>query len=485
MGSSEKAFRVLVVDDEESLREVLTIMLHREGYLVEAAQDGEQAIKRIRESHFDLVISDIKMPKVSGLKLLSYLNEHSPETLVIMITAFSSTDDAVEAMKQGAYDYISKPFQNEEIRLIVRNALEKQALKQENLALKRELGERFSFGKLIGKSKRMQELYSLIERVAGSTASILVTGESGTGKELVAKAIHYNSTRRERPFVPINCGAIAENLLESELFGHEKGSFTGAVQQKQGLFEVANGGTLFLDEIGELPISMQVKLLRVLQEGEIRRVGGTKDIPVDVRVVAATNKQLDQEVAEGHFREDLFFRLNVIPCVNGVRTFLFLRSISRRSLLETGRTSTNNSCACWLTMPGRAMCANSKMLLSAAPYSAAGSSTSRCFRSRCAGRLRPHRVTSKDFPRKGWISMLFWGISRSVCCWRHWSVVRGCAKRRLCCSGLPFVRSVIAWPNTDLVTKMVRRSRVNNALLSCSGAQKDFNGRVTRGGSIY
>ena len=312
MNGGDKNFRVLVVDDEESLREVLTIMLHREGYLVEAAQDGEQAIKRLRENNFDLVISDIKMPKVSGLELLSYIKEHQPETLVVMITAFSSTDDAVEAMKQGAYDYITKPFQNEEIRLIVRNALEKHALKEENLALKRELGERFSFGKLIGKSKRMQELYSLIERVAGSTASILVTGESGTGKELVAKAIHYNSPRRERPFVPINCGAIAENLLESELFGHEKGSFTGAVQQKQGLFEVAHGGTLFLDEIGELPISMQVKLLRVLQEGEIRRVGGTKDIPVDVRMVAATNKRLDQEVAAGHFREDLFFRLNVI-----------------------------------------------------------------------------------------------------------------------------------------------------------------------------
>jgi len=312
MSRSEKTSSVLIVDDEESLREVLTIMLHREGYLVEAAQDGEQAIKRLKESRFDLVISDIKMPKVSGLELLGYIKENSPETLVIMITAFSSTDDAVEAMKQGAYDYITKPFQNEEIRLIVRNALEKQALKQENQALKRELGERFSFGKLVGKSKQMQDLYSLIERVAGSTASILVTGESGTGKELVAKAIHYNSLRRESPFVPINCGAIAENLLESELFGHEKGSFTGAVQQKQGLFEVAHGGTLFLDEIGELPVSMQVKLLRVLQEGEIRRVGGTKDIPVDVRMVAATNKQLDQEVAVGHFREDLFFRLNVI-----------------------------------------------------------------------------------------------------------------------------------------------------------------------------
>jgi len=304
--------RILVVDDEESLREVLTIMLHREGYQVESAANGEQAALRLNENRFDLVISDIKMPKLNGMELLRQIKERYPETLVLMITAFSSTDEAVEAMKQGAYDYITKPFQNEEIRLIVRNALERASLQKENQALKRELGERFSFHNIVGKSKRIRDVFDLIERVAGAKTSILVTGESGTGKELVARAIHFNSPRRERPIVAINCGAIPENLLESELFGHEKGAFTGATQAKPGLFEVAHGGTLFLDEVGELPTSMQVKLLRVLQEQEIRRVGGTRDIGVDVRLVAATNKDLEAEVEGGRFREDLFYRLNVI-----------------------------------------------------------------------------------------------------------------------------------------------------------------------------
>ncbi len=305
-------YRILVVDDEESLREVLTIMLHREGYRVEAAADGAQAVARLKEQTFDLVISDIKMPRLSGFELLAHVKERAPETMVLMITAFSSTEEAVQAMKEGAYDYITKPFKNEEIRLIIRNALERKTLRQENLALKKELGKRYSFGSLIGKSKRMQEVYDLIQKVAGSKANILVTGESGTGKELVAKAIHFNSPRRDQAFIPINCGAIPENLLESELFGHEKGSFTGATQQKPGMFEVASGGTLFLDEIGELPAMMQVKLLRVIQERELRRVGGTKNLPVDVRLIAATNKNFEQEVAEGRFREDLFYRLNVI-----------------------------------------------------------------------------------------------------------------------------------------------------------------------------
>lgn len=309
---NQSEYRILVVDDEESLREVLTIMLHREGYQVESAVDGEQALLRLRETHFDLVISDIQMPRLDGLQLLSQVKEQCPETQVLMITAFSSTEEAVEAMKQGAYDYIVKPFKNEEIRLVVRNALERSRLQQENRALKKELGERFSFHNLIGKSKRMQEIYSLIERVAAAKTSILVTGESGTGKELVARAIHYNSPRQDKPFVAINCGAIPENLLESELFGHEKGAFTGASQAKQGMFEIAHGGTLFLDEIGELPMAMQVKLLRVLQEQEIRRIGGTRDFSVDVRLVAATNKDLGEEVQRGGFREDLYYRLNVI-----------------------------------------------------------------------------------------------------------------------------------------------------------------------------
>ncbi|KIH76911.1 two component, sigma54 specific, transcriptional regulator, Fis family [Geoalkalibacter ferrihydriticus] len=309
---ANKDFRILVVDDEESLREVLTIMLHREGYRVDAAADGAQALACLNDKTYDLIISDIKMPRVTGFELLKHVRETAPETVMIMITAFSSTEEAVEAMKQGAYDYITKPFKNEEIRLIVRNALERRALRQESRQTKNEGPQRKAFANLIGQSRPMQELYDLIEKVADTRVNVLITGESGTGKEVVAKAIHYNSDRRDMPFIPINCGAIPENLLESELFGHEKGSFTGAVSQKPGLFEVANLGTLFLDEIGELPPMMQVKLLRVIQEREFRRVGGTKNIRCDVRVIAATNKDLEGEVKIGAFREDLFYRLNVI-----------------------------------------------------------------------------------------------------------------------------------------------------------------------------
>lgn len=312
MSVAENNYRILLADDEESLREFLAIMLRREGYVVECAADGAQALSALREGGFDLVISDIKMPRASGFDVLAYVREYCPEVVVVMVTAFSSTEEAVEAMKLGAYDYITKPFKNEEIRLIIRNALERKVLRQENLELKRELGQRYAFGNLIGKSKRMQEVFDLIGKVAESRVNVLLTGESGTGKEVVAKAIHFNGERRDKPFIAVNCGAIPENLLESELFGHEKGAFTGAVLQKAGLFEVANGGTLFLDEIGELPASMQVKLLRALQEREVRRVGGTKNLPVDVRLIAATNKDLAGEVAAGRFREDLFYRLNVI-----------------------------------------------------------------------------------------------------------------------------------------------------------------------------
>ena len=312
MTSKVKKPRILIVDDESSLREVLSIMLHREGYQVDTAIDGAQAAARLRDHSYDLVISDIKMPRMNGLELLRHIKERTPETVVLMITAFSTSDEAVEAMKQGAFDYITKPFRNEEIRLIVKNALERRELRQENLALKEELGKRYSFEGLIGKSKAMQDVITLIRKVAASPVKILITGESGTGKELVARAIHYQSERREQPFVPINCGAIPENLLESELFGHEKGSFTGAVKQKDGLFETAAGGTIFLDEIGELPQLMQVKLLRVLQENEFRRVGGTKPIKVDVRVIAATNRRLEDAVVDGSFREDLYYRFNVI-----------------------------------------------------------------------------------------------------------------------------------------------------------------------------
>jgi len=312
MSINPKPHRILIVDDEESLREFLSIMLHREGYQVDTAVDGAQAAAHLRDHAYDLVISDIKMPRMSGLELLRHIKERAPETVVLMVTAFSTTEEAVEAMKQGAYDYITKPFKNEEIRLIVKNALERRELRQENLALKEELGKRYSFEGLVGKSKAMQDVITLIRKVAASPVKVLITGESGTGKELVARAIHYQSDRRDQPFVPINCGAIPENLLESELFGHEKGSFTGAIKQKEGLFETAAGGTLFLDEIGELPMLMQVKLLRVLQESEFRRVGGTKALRADVRVIAATNRSLEGAVAAGTFREDLYYRFNVI-----------------------------------------------------------------------------------------------------------------------------------------------------------------------------
>ena len=312
--NQEQRPRILIVDDEESMREFLSIMLHSDGYQVDAVGDGQQAVERLRSCAYDLIISDIKMPRMTGFELLTHVRQRFPDTAMIMITAFSTTEEAVEAMKNGAYDYIIKPFKNDEIRLVVQNALERRSLRRENQELKKELGKRYSFCSLIGKSKGMQEIYTLIEKVAVSKANVMIFGESGTGKELVARAIHYNSDRRDKPIIPINCGAIPENLLESELFGHEKGSFTGAVQQKAGLFEVANGGTLFLDEIGELPPMMQVKLLRVLQEREFRRVGGTKDVKVDVRVVTATNKDLAEAVAKGTFREDLYYRLNVI-CV--------------------------------------------------------------------------------------------------------------------------------------------------------------------------
>ncbi|OEU48170.1 MAG: Fis family transcriptional regulator, partial [Desulfuromonadales bacterium C00003096] len=309
---TKEKYTILVVDDEESMREFLSIMLHREGYAVDAAFDGAQAVARLKEHSYDLVISDIKMPRLDGFGVLDYITESCPDTAIIMITAFSTAQQAVDAMKKGAYDYITKPFNNEEIRLIVKNALERKELRRENIELKKELGQRYSFANLIGKSRAMQQVYHFIEKVADSKANVLITGESGTGKELVAKAIHYNSRRKDQPFVAINCGAIPENLLESELFGHEKGSFTGASQQKSGLFEVADGGTVFLDEIAELPTMMQVKLLRVLQEHEFRRVGGTKDIKVDVRLVAATNKNLENMVSAETFREDLYYRLNVI-----------------------------------------------------------------------------------------------------------------------------------------------------------------------------
>jgi len=304
--------KILVVDDEQSMREFLGILLEREGYQVDLAESAEAALTRLEAASYDLVLSDVKMPGMDGLTLLARVREMSRDTAVIMVTAFSTAEQAVEAMKLGAYDYIAKPFNVEEIKIIVRNALDRRSLTRENLRLKEEVQGRYSFSGLIGKSKKMRDVYTLIEKVAASTANILIFGESGTGKELAAKAVHYNSPRRDKPFVAVNCGAIPETLIESELFGHKKGAFTGAVADRPGLFEQAEGGTLFLDEIGEVPLQLQAKLLRVIQEREFRRVGGTEAMKADVRLVAASNRDLEEQVKEGNFREDLFYRLNVV-----------------------------------------------------------------------------------------------------------------------------------------------------------------------------
>lgn len=305
--------KILVVDDEQSLREVLSIMLKRAGYAVTSVSDGEAAIEQLQKEIFDLVITDLRMPKVDGMEVLRAVKSASPETVVLIITAFATADSAVEAMKQGAYDYLTKPFQVDEVQLIIRNALEKRRLTTENILLKREMASQSSFAQLVGQSEAMQKVFDVVKKVADSKSNVLICGESGTGKELVARAIHYNSARSPMPFVAVNCSAVPETLLESELFGHMKGSFTGAISNKAGLFEVANGGTIFLDEIGDTTPTIQVKLLRVIQEREFRRVGGMQDIKVDVRIVAATNKDLEKAVADGSFREDLYYRLDVIP----------------------------------------------------------------------------------------------------------------------------------------------------------------------------
>jgi DNA-binding NtrC family response regulator len=304
--------RVLIVDDEKGMRDFLSIMLKKEGYTVSTAESEMKASDRISRGEFDLVISDISMPGRSGLDLLKQAKETSPDTPIIMITAYASTESAVEALKLGASDYIIKPFDVEELKIVVKNAIEKRRLEQENKILKRELKEKFRVDELIGDSSRMCEVIDLVGKIAPTNSTVLISGESGTGKELVARAVHAGSPRQERPFVSINCGAMPDDLLESELFGHARGSFTGAVTAKRGLFEAADGGTIFLDEIGDTSPAMQVKLLRVLQERRIRRVGGTEESEVDVRVLAATNQDLDQMVRDRQFREDLYYRINVI-----------------------------------------------------------------------------------------------------------------------------------------------------------------------------
>ncbi len=303
--------KILVVDDEKSMREVLEIFLKGEGYDVLTANGGERGIRALKQDIFDLVITDMRMPKVSGLDLLKIIKGTSPNTIVVIITAFGTAESAVEAMKLGAYDYIQKPFKMDDIRLVVKNAFEKQKLQKEVLILKDQL-EVPSPENIIGESHAMLELFSVVSKSAASNANVLITGESGTGKELVANAIHKLSPNKDNAFITINCAAIPEGLLESELFGYMKGAFTGAASNKQGLFELANNGTLLLDEIGEMPLPLQAKLLRVIEGGTFRRVGGTSDIRVNVRIISATNKDIKDQIQKGLFREDLYFRLNVL-----------------------------------------------------------------------------------------------------------------------------------------------------------------------------
>ena len=294
------------------MREFLEILLCGEGYNVDSAESGADAIKKLKNNDYHLIISDIQMPGMSGLELLKKIKALSPSTEVLMMTAYASTETAVEAMKSGAYDYVTKPFKVDEVILIIKNVLEKVSLKIENILLKKELKEEYRFGDIIGISDCMREIYDLIMQIAATKTNILIEGESGTGKELVAKSIHTNSDRKDKVIITVNCGAVPENLLESELFGHVKGAFTGAISNQQGLFELADGGTIFLDEIGEMPLQLQVKLLRVIQEKEFRKVGDIKDIHVDIMIIAATNIDLDEAVKSGNFREDLYYRLNVI-----------------------------------------------------------------------------------------------------------------------------------------------------------------------------
>ncbi len=305
--------KILVVDDDQGMREFLEIMLTGEGYRVNTASDAGKALARCKREKFDLVITDLKMPKMDGIEFLRSLKDLSPETMVILITAYASGDTAVTAMKEGAYDYIEKDFAIEDLKRIIQNALNKKGVTRDEALFRKEVDDAVRFGNMIGNSREMLKLYGTIKKVADTPANVLILGESGTGKELVARAIHENSSRSRMPFTIINCGGIPENLLESELFGYIKGSFTGAYSDKAGLIEIARGGTVFLDEIGELPPLLQVKLLRIVQEKTFRRIGGTEDIHVDVRIISATNRNLTDNVKSGLFREDLYYRLNVIP----------------------------------------------------------------------------------------------------------------------------------------------------------------------------
>src|SRR5512139_1924068 len=314
METGMETMKILVVDDEAPLREMLRkALVQMGGYTVDVAQNGQEALEKFEKDVFDLVLTDVKMPEMDGIELLKLIKGTRPDVMVILMTAFGSIETAVEAMKMGATDYITKPVNLDELILHIARAQKENLLLQENQLLRVEVKRRFEFSNIVGKSRKMQEVFSLIEKVAPSNSTVIVYGGSGTGKELVAKAIHYNSPRANQPFIPFNCGAIQETLVESVLFGHTKGAFTGAVQAKRGLFEEAHGGTLFLDEISVVLPSVQVKLLRVLQEKEVMRVGSTERTKIDVRVIAATNEDLESNMKQGRFREDLFYRLHVFP----------------------------------------------------------------------------------------------------------------------------------------------------------------------------
>ncbi len=305
--------KLLVVDDEESHRIMLRAVLQEEGYDVTEAADGPEGIKAVEEGPFDVILLDIRLPTLGGIETLTEIRKISPFTPVLMMTAYASVKTAVEALRAGAFDYLTKPLDIEELKILVEKALEHYHLREENLSLRERLGDRFDFSKIIGKSRKMKELFELLSQVAPTDATVLILGESGTGKELVANAIHQNSPRSRGPFIKVACAALPETLLESELFGHERGAFTGAVARREGRFQAAHRGTIFLDEVGEMSPATQAKLLRVLQEKEFEPLGSTRTTKVDVRVIAATNKDLTAEVKEGRFREDLYYRLNVVP----------------------------------------------------------------------------------------------------------------------------------------------------------------------------
>jgi DNA-binding NtrC family response regulator len=305
--------KILVVDDDPLLRDFLAETLSRASYRVRLAATGEEALEKVRREDYDIILSDVRMPNMDGMELLKTTRNFLPDAKVVMMTAYGTVKNAVQAMKLGAFDYVMKPFSIDEIELVLKRAMEHKRLELENRLLRSEVAEKYAFGNILGKSPQMQEIFELVRTVASKKATVLVTGESGTGKELIAKAIHYNSPRREGPFIGINCAALPEGLVESSLFGHEKGSFTGAIRQSRGRFELAHGGTLLLDEVSEISLHLQGKLLRVLQEREFERVGSGIPVQVDVRVIATSNRDLKEEIRKGRFRKDLFYRLNVVP----------------------------------------------------------------------------------------------------------------------------------------------------------------------------